>query len=153
MLAVTDGQQTNGFGTADQSQNISVKVSLVSAETARAEMLKDGALIKRPNEQPMYVIWGKYKRYLSPEIIALYGQLNPAAAVGSAPEIFDLYSSSNYVRYVNDKKVYAVWPDGTKHWLHITPAQWDASGRDWNSIFTISDLELNYYKTGPDITQ
>jgi len=54
---------------------------------------------------------------------------------------------------VNDEKVYAVWPDGTKHWLDITPQQWDASGRDWNAIFIINDLELNTYKTGADITR
>ena len=152
MLAVTDGQKTSGFETVDQFQNISVKVSLVDTATAKNGILKDGALMKRPAEPPLYVIGGKYKRYLSPEVIALYGQLNPATAIEAAPQVFESYASTNYVRFVDDKKVYAVWPDGTKHWLNITAQQWDASGRDWNAIFTISDLELNFYKTGPDIT-
>ena len=66
---------------------------------------------------------------------------------------FHSYTTTNYVRYVNEEQVYAVWPDGTKHWLNITPQQWDISSRDWGAIFTINDLELNVYKTGVDITR
>ena len=114
-------------------------------------VLKDGVLIKKATENETYVIEGKYKRYLRPEIIALYGHLDAVKAIEVDEATFHSYTTANYVRYVNEEQVYAVWPDGTKHWLNITPQQWDASGRDWGAIFIINDLELNNYKTGVDI--
>ena len=115
--------------------------------------LKDGVLIKKAKESETYVIEGRYKRFLGPEIIALYGHLDAAKVIEIDEATFHSYTTANYVRYINDERVYAVWPDGTKHWLNITPQQWDASSRDWNAIFIINDLELNHYKTGPDITR
>jgi len=115
--------------------------------------LKNGMLINKARESEIYVIEGKYKRYLRPEIISLYGHLDAAKAVEVDDATFHSYTTANYVRYVDDEKVYAVWPDGTKHWLNVTPQQWDASGRDWGAIFVINDLELNRYKTGVDITR
>lgn len=113
--------------------------------------LKDGTLIKKARESETYVIEGKYKRYLRPEIIALYGHLDAAKAIEVNDATFHSYATANYVRHVNEEQIYAVWPDGTKHWLNITPQQWDASGRDWNAIFIINDLELNSYKIGENI--
>ena len=113
--------------------------------------LKDGTLIKKARESEVYVIEGKYKRYLRPETIALYGHLKNAKIIEVDDATFHSYVTANYVRYVNEEQVYAVWPDGTKHWLNIAPRQWDASGRDWRAIFIINDLELNAYRTGADI--
>ena len=115
--------------------------------------LKNGALIKKTRESEVYVIEGKYKRYLRPEIIALYGHLAGVKPIEVDETAFHSYATANYVRYVNEEQVYAVWPDGTKHWLNITPQQWDASGRDWNAIFIINDLESNTYQTGANITR
>lgn len=46
-----------------------------------------------------------------------------------------------------------LWPDGTKHWLNISAAQWDASGRDWGAIFIINDREAAFYAAGADIVR
>lgn len=116
-------------------------------------VLKDGVLIKKAKESEVYIIEGKYKRYLRPEIIALYGHLAGVKPIEVDEKTFHSYTTANYVRYVDDEKVYAIWPDGTKHWLNITPQQWDASGRDWGAIFIINDLELDYYKIGADISR
>jgi len=151
VVLATNGTKLSKFYTKEPAYNLSVKVSLVDTETVKTELLKDGALIKKPNEKEVYVIWGKYKRYLVPGVIALYGHLDPMNAIEVSPEVFNSYITSNYVKYLEDEKVYAVWPDATKHWMNITPRQWDASSRDWNAIFVINDLELNYYKTGADI--
>lgn len=114
--------------------------------------LKDGDLIRHGTEPEIYVIWGSYRRYLRNDVLKLYGFENrPVTSVSS--EVFNRYTTSNYIRSINGEKVYAVWPDGTKHWLNITPQQWDASGRDWNAIFIVNDLEVNFYATGPDITR
>jgi hypothetical protein len=153
VVIATKDTKVTGFKASELGSSLSVKVSMVDTKDVQAGILKDGALIKRPGEKEMYVIWGKYKRYLNPDIIGLYGQLDPSSAIELEPAIFDSYQTSNYVKYVNDEKVYAVWPDGTKHWLNISPKQWDASGRDWNAIFTINELEVSHYRTGTDITR
>lgn len=153
VVLLTKSTKTSVFTKNEPVNFVNIKASLIDTEQARANTLEDGLLIKRPREKEIYVIWGKYKRYLNPEVISLYGHLNPNEAIELDPEIFDSYKTSNYVKYEKDEKVYAVWPDGSKHWLHITPGQWDASGRDWNAIFTINDLELNHYGPGAEITK
>ena len=143
--------ETMNFGNEEIPRAISFSINFV--DNALAQPIADGALIKRPGEPEIYVVEGKYKRYLRPEIIKLYGHLDASKAIELDDKPFNSYSTANYVRSVNDKKVYAVWPDGTKHWLNITAQQWDTSGRDWGAIFIINDLEFNNYKTGADITR
>lgn len=150
-VLATKGTKTSDFLSNEAPSSLAVKLSVMDTKQVEASTVKDGALIRNGNAPEIYVIWGKYKRYLVPGVIAMYGHLDPADAIGVEPEVFHSYTTANYVKYVNDEKVYAVWPDETKHWLNITPQQWDASGRDWGAIFTINDLELNYYKAGADI--
>ncbi|MDP3697756.1 MAG: hypothetical protein Q8R55_07155 [Candidatus Taylorbacteria bacterium] len=150
-VLATKATKFSDFGPTETAWPLSFKVSMIETKKAVTSVLKDGALIRKRGEKETYVIWGKYKRYLTPGVIALYGHLNSANAIEVEPEIFHSYTTSNYVKYINDERVYAVWPDESKHWLNITPQQWDASNRDWGAIFTINDLELNFYKTGVDI--
>ena len=143
--------KTTDFGNEETPRTISFNINYV--DNAAAQPIVDGALIKRPGESEVYVIEGKYKRYLRPEIIKLYGHLDIARALELDDKAFNLYSTANYVRALNDKKVYAVWPDGTKHWLNMTGDYFTQSGRDWGAIFTINELEFNSYKIGEDITR
>ena len=143
--------KTKGFGSEENPRTISFGINYV--DNASAQPVVDGALIKRPGESEMYVVEGKYKRYLRPEIIKLYGQLDPSKAIEPDDKAFNSYTSANYIKYVNDKKVYAIWPDGTKHWLNMTGDYFTQSGRDWNAIFVVNELEFSSYKTGPDIKQ
>src|SRR3989338_7523734 len=153
IVMATNGTKIDGFGESESGLSVRIDTKVVSTEEAVASVVKDGSFIKRRGESEIYVIWGKYKRYLNPGIISLYGHLDPTKAIELEPEVFHSYITANYVRYVDGEEVYAVWPDGTKHWMNITPKQWDDSGRDWNAIFVINDLELNYYKTGADIVR
>lgn len=152
-VLATKGTEISDFGPSEPKSLLSLRASVIETKKAEASVIKDGSLIRKRGEREIYVVWGKYKRYLTPGVISLYGHLNSANAIEIEPEVFNSYQTSNYVKYVNDERVYAVWPDEGKHWLNITPQQWDASGRDWNAIFTINDLELNYYKLGNDITK
>mgnify|MGYP001571489097 FL=1 len=112
--------------------------------------LSDGDLIRRAGQDEVYVVWGAYRRYLPRGVLELYGfESRPVIEVPD--DIFARYTTSNYVRAQSQKKVYAVWPDGTKHWMNITATQWDASGRDWGAIFTVNDAEVSWYATGADI--
>lgn len=153
LVMPTNTTKISDFGLSETGASLRIDVSMMSTKEAEASIVKDGSLIKRKGEKEIYVIWGRYKRYLNSGVISLYGHLDPATAIELEPDVFNSYQTANYVKYANDEKVYAVWPDGSKHWLDITPQQWDASNRDWNAIFTINDLELNYYKTGVDITR
>lgn len=151
VVLATKATKIFDFGSAEAPNTLSVKFSLADTKSMEAKIVRDGSLIRKFGEKEIYVVWGRYKRYLTPGVIALYGHLNPVNAIEVEPGVFHSYITSNYVKYVNDEKVYAVWPDDSRHWLHITPQQWDASGRDWGAIFTINELELNYYKTGDEI--
>jgi len=132
---------------------VTIQRIIENKEMSFLSAIKDGDLIKRPNEPEMYVVEGKYKRYLSPEVIKLYGHLDSAKAINLPGNIFDSYISANYVKSFGDKRVYSIWPDGTKHWLNMSGEYFTQSGRDWNAIFTVNDSEFNYYKAGTQITR
>ncbi len=140
---------------ASSPRSLKISATLLDRSAAQeawmASHIAEGSLIHRLNEPELYVVSGSYKRYLRPDIIRLYGHLDPATAIAADDASFSRFATSNYIRSVDSQKVYAVWPDGTKHWLHITPAQWNASGRDWNAIFIVNSLEANAYRTGADI--
>ncbi len=114
--------------------------------------VRDGDLVRKGTEKEVYVIWGVYKRFMVPGTLELYG-FQDRPVISLAPEVFDSYRSSNYIRQVDTEPVYAVWPDGTKHHLAITAAQWDASGRDWNAIFIVNEREATFYPIGESITR
>ena len=151
VLMPINESETTDFGSEEIPRTISLGISFV--DNASAQLVADGALIKRPGEPEMYVVEGRYKRYLRPEIIKLYGQLDPSKAIELEDKVFNSYTTANYVKYVNDKKVYAVWPDSTKHWLNMTGDYFTQSGRDWGAIFVINESEFNSYKTGLAITK
>lgn len=112
----------------------------------------NGDLIRRRGQPDVYVVWGAYRRYLTSGILELYGfQNRPVTEVPD--DVFFSYKASVYVRAQTAQQVYAVWPDSTKHWLHITAAQWDASFRDWGAIFTVNDAEIAHYTQGSDIVR
>lgn len=153
VVVLTNATKNTGFSTNESAFGVDVKLSAVDTQLVMSQDIKDGALIKKEGQSELYVIERGYRRYLSPQVIALYGHLDPALAITVSPEVFDSYKTSNYVKNVNDEKVYAVWADNTKHWLNMTGEYFAESGRDWGALFIINDLELNHYKTGGDIIQ
>ncbi len=167
IVVATSAAKQKDFLATESALPLLLKASSISRRSAldalrttqatvigQSQVMTDGALIKRNNgEMEIYVIRGPYRRYLRPNIIALYGHLNSANAIPLDVAPFDRFVTSNYVRGVNDEKVYAVWPDGTKHWLHMSGEQFTQSGRDWNALFIINDAELASYTTGVEITR
>ncbi len=112
----------------------------------------DGDLIRRKGQSDIYVVWGSYRRLLSPAILALYG-LQTKEVRDVPDDVFFHYAASVYIRAQGSKKVYSIWADGTKHWFDISARQWEASGRDWNAIFTVNDAEVSVYTLGASITR
>lgn len=152
LIPVNESMTTN-FGSTEVPTQLALSIEYTAQTlTALASSVQDGALIMHAGTPDIYVIWGIYKRYLAPEVLKFYG-LDPAKAITVPEAVFQSYMPSNYIRAVDEKKVYAVWPDGTKHWLNMTAQHFTDSHRDWNSVFIVNNLESNFYKVGPDITQ
>ena len=159
MVAFTVGTVAAVGDSVINSHTATLSVTLADAPLAPVQptpvatgAIQDGDLIQRAGQAEVYVIWGKYRRYMTPGTLRLYGfDTRPVKPVSDS--VFFSYLSSNYIRAVDGEKVYAVWPDGTKHWLDMTPATWDASGRDWGAIFIVNDAEVAFYPQGPDITR
>ena len=141
--------KTSDFDDEETPREISISINYV--DNASAQPIANGTLIKRPREPEIYVVEGKYKRYLRPEIIKLYGHLDASKAIELDDKTFNSYTTANYVRSINDKKVYAVCPDCSKHWLNMSGEYFTQSGRDWGAIFTINESEFLSYKKGADI--
>lgn len=140
----------SNFGTSELVSPLNITIEYTNEPVSEMALLKDGALISHRGTPDIYVVWGQYKRYLAPEVLKFYGLEN--TKVITVPEsIFQSYMPSNYVRAIDEKKVYAVWPDGTKHWLNMSAQTFSDTHRDWNSVFIINDLESNYYKVGSEI--
>ena len=152
LMPINESQTTN-FGTSEVSAPFILSIEYTNQPVlAMTSTIQDGSLIMHAGTPDIYVVWGTYKRYLAPEVLKFYG-LDPAQASTVSESVFQSYMPSNYVRVVDEKKVYAVWPDGTKHWLNMTAQHFTDSYRDWNSVFIVNSLESNFYKLGPDITQ
>lgn len=112
----------------------------------------DGSLIRAENDYKIYVINGKWRRHIiSPEIFKFYPHLGFDKVKVVPPSVLSNYQESNLVRYVAEQKVYAVNEKGVRQWLNITPRQFTASGRAWDSIFEVNLEELTFYKIGASI--
>ncbi|MBP9822485.1 MAG: hypothetical protein KBC81_03545 [Candidatus Pacebacteria bacterium] len=152
LIPVNKSKVTN-FGGKEDVSPLALYIEYVDKPAMPAvPILKDGDLIVHAGTPDTYVIWGTYKRYLAPEVLKFYG-LDPVNAITVPEAVFQSYMPSNYVRSADEKKVYAVWPDETKHWLNISAQQFTDSNRDWNSIFIINNLESNFYKLSSPITK
>lgn len=156
MIAQGTNQSVIDRSTVEKSVTITMSLSEIDDAVAtpppQSSQPLNGDLLRRAGQAEIYVVWGPYRRYLPDGVLKLYGFENrPVAQVSD--EVFLRYKTSNYVREEGQEKVYALWPDGTKHWMRITAAQWDASARDWGAIFVVNGAELAWYETGPDITR
>ena len=159
LLAVTHGGDSDTTVPRNTAYPLEVTVAVVdrsgsgtaaSAMILASERIPDGTLIR--NGRELYVVQGNYRRSLSNSVVALYG-LKLEGAVPVSDQAANRYTISNYIRAAGQQKVYALWPDGTKHWLHMSWDTFVSSGRDWNSIFTVSPQELARYRIGADITR
>jgi hypothetical protein len=153
LLMPVNSFKTTNFGAVEAYSALTLSITYTTQPpTPPASAIHDGSLIMHTGTPDIYVVWGPYKRYLAPAVLKFYG-LDASQAVTVPEAVFQSYKPSNYIRAVDEKKVYAVWPDGTKHWLNMTAQHFTDSHRDWNSVFIVNSLESSYYKIGPDITQ
>lgn len=113
--------------------------------------INDGSLIRANGDFKVYVVNGKFKRWIqSPKIFNMYG-LKWENILNVDLQTRDYYEESRLVRADGDYKVYEIDANNIKHHLDITGEKFSASGRSWEAIFMINTLEKNLYKTGTPI--
>lgn len=114
----------------------------------------EGSLLRARGDIKVYIITNGWKRHISsPKIFDFYGHLGFDKVIEVDPSIINSYPESKLIRYVNDQKVYELDSSYAKHWLNISADVFTTSGRKWDSISIINEIELNFYKTGANIVK
>ncbi len=99
---------------------------------------------------------------LSPHVFESYGHLEWGNIKSVDTVTMASYTTSDIVRCwdpdqgVDDPKVYELTPDGdtgTKQWLNVSIEGFVSLGHDWDSIYTINQVDRDAYTTGTPITQ
>ncbi len=112
----------------------------------------DGTLIKTANDSKVYIVNGKYKRWIqTPEIFSFYRHFDWNKIVIVSNEERDAYQMAALVRADSDYKVYEINGDNTKHWLNISAEEFNVSGRRWDMVQIINEKEKDFYATGADV--
>jgi len=112
----------------------------------------EGSLIRAKGGYKVYIINGNYKRWIqSAEIFNAYGHLRWEDVIDIEPEELSQYQDAWLIRASDDRKVYEVNADGTKHWLNMTAEQFTISGRLWDMVYIVNSYERDFYTTGVDV--
>ncbi|MBU3964765.1 IPT/TIG domain-containing protein [Patescibacteria group bacterium] len=110
--------------------------------------VKNGALIRAQGDYKVYVINGKYKRWIqAAEIFKFYPHFGWNSIEIVTPAARDYFQDSFLVRAEGDYKVYEINGDRTKHHLEMTAEQFSISGRKWDMVYVINKKERDFYKT------
>lgn len=112
----------------------------------------DGMVVRLKQDPRVYVILGKYKRWFqSPEIFTGYGHLQWEDIIEIDDRVLNLFEESQLVKALDSPKVYSVSPQGTKHWLNMTPRDFERKGYRWDQIYIVNENEINWFSPGADI--
>jgi hypothetical protein len=135
-----------------------------------AQVVTDGALVKTADSDDVYIVKiigsKMFKRLiLNPAIFESYGHLSWSNIITVSQATLDSYTTSNMVIEVTPAgaavsgKVYIVSSaagadTGTKQWLNVTAADFEAAGLDWDSLYQINATEAGagFYPEGAAIT-
>lgn len=111
--------------------------------------IPDGTLIRASNDYKVYIVNGKYRRWIQgAEIFNFYSHMSFDGVKVVSPEILALYKDSWLVRADGDTKVYEINGDGTRHWLDMPAEEFSISGRRWDMVYVVNRAELNWYVEG-----
>jgi len=112
----------------------------------------DGSLIRAAGDYRVFVINGKYKRWIqSPTIFAAYPHFKWQNIIEVTPVQLNWYQDAWLIRADGDARVWEVNGDLTKHWLNMSAEQFSQSGRYWDMVFIINKTERDLYKTGAQV--
>jgi hypothetical protein len=112
----------------------------------------DGSLIRAKDDFKVFIVKGKYKRWIqSPQILAAYPHLGWQNVIEITSGEHDWYQSAWLIRAEGDYKVYEINSDGTKHWLNMSAEWFVNSGRSWDMVYVVNSRERDLYKTGENV--
>lgn len=131
-----------------------------------AYAIADGDLLTVVGNPDVYIVktvgTKMFKRLiLNPQIFNQYGHLKWSNIQTVAQATMNMYTTSDLTRCpecgADSPKVWRLVPNGdvgTKHWVNMTAANFETSGYDWDSIYTINANEAapTNYATGGDVT-
>lgn len=155
--------QKSGFDSNELWSSFSFTASSISADEVPIvdEPLPDdgiidkypeGSLIRAQGDYKVYIIKGKYKRWIqSAEIFNQYGHLNWEDIIDIPVSELIQYQDAWLIRADGDKRVYEVNADGTKHWLDMTAEQFTLTGHLWEMVYIINSFERDFYQTGSSV--
>jgi len=92
---------------------------------------------------------------LNPAVFESYGHLEWGNIKTISADTVDGYTTSQLVRQTGTEPVYKLVPDGdtgSKEWLNMTAAAFEAAGYDWDSIYIVNGTDIGGYSAGTDVT-
>ncbi len=122
-------------------------------DVSPSPLYADGSLLRAAGDTKVYVIKSGTKRWIqSPEIFNGYGHLRWENIVEVPPAVLASFTESFLIRRDGDYRVYEADAKGTKRWLNMSAARFEASGRKWDQIFIVNENEDKWFQRGTDIT-
>lgn len=112
----------------------------------------DGSLIRAKNDFKVYILKGKFKRWLqAPEILSMYPHFLWQNVVETSVFEKNWYQDAWLARVEGEERIYEINGDGTKHWLNMSAEDFLNSGRNREMVYEINKKELEWYKAGADV--
>ena len=112
----------------------------------------EGSLIRAIGDYRVYIIKNGYRRWIQKaEIFNHYGHLRWEDIIEISSEELAEYQEAWLIRADNDRRVYEVNADGTKHWLNMTAEEFSISGRLWKMVYIVNSFERDSYQTGANV--
>lgn len=116
------------------------------------QSIGEGDVIRAEGSPKVYVATNGYRRWIqSPDIMDMYGHLHWDAVRELSPDIVEALPESMLVQLAGDPRVFEVTAAGQRHWLDMTPAQFEASGRSWRAIYLVNEKEFSWFRQGARI--
>lgn len=135
---------------------------LASRTTAEGQSIGDGSFIRQAGTESgrdvyrVNIVNGKRYKWLILNEAAFCSYGCPWNQVHDVSwSVINRYQTSNLARRGSDSKVWrftANGDTGTRQWLNMTPAEFEAAGFDWDAVHSINTTDFNQYRQGPDLT-
>lgn len=125
---------------------------------ASALTIQDGDVVRAHNSGNVYIVKKtpakNFKRLIiNPAVFDSYGHLSWNNIKQVPQSTLNQYTTSNFVRQQGDNRVYELQSHsnvdtGVKHWVNLTQNQFLSLGFDSDSIYTVNNIEISFYRNG-----
>lgn len=131
---------------------LDAKPAAATSLAVSANSINDGDLIRAAGGSKVYVVAGKYKRWIqTAAIFNSYGNLRWDGIKEVSADALAGYQDSPLVELAGDPRVFRKDADGTKHWI-TTEKAFMNNGYNFGMVFIINQKEFDLLRTGKNIT-